>query len=98
MRVSDFPIYSVDPVVRRSSALQLTHDAQMGGVRGAAATLAALGLHEGSEALVNQGDNEIRLKVSADERVAANCLYVPCGGTDSMELGAGFGPLTVRPV
>jgi NADH-quinone oxidoreductase subunit G len=97
LRVSDFPVYSVDPMVRRSSALQQTRDAQLGGVRGSAVTLAALGLRDGGEAIVSQGSGEIRLKVSADERVAAGCLYVPCGGAESVGLGAGFGPLTARP-
>ncbi|HEY0720841.1 MAG TPA: molybdopterin-dependent oxidoreductase, partial [Gammaproteobacteria bacterium] len=96
-RVSDFPIYSVDPLVRRSSALQQTRDAQMGRVRGASATLAALGLRDGGEAVVGQGSGEVYLKVSADERVAAGCLYVPCGGAEGLGLGAGFGPLTARP-
>ncbi|HEY0635720.1 MAG TPA: molybdopterin-dependent oxidoreductase, partial [Gammaproteobacteria bacterium] len=96
-RVSDFPIYSVDPLVRRSAPLQQTRDAQLGGVRGSAATLAALGLRDDAEAVVSQGSGEIRLKVSADERVVTGCLYVPCGGTDGVCLGAGFGPLTVRP-
>ncbi len=98
MRVSDFPIYSVDPLVRRSAALQQTRDARLGGVRGAAATLAALGLTDGGEAVVSQGGSENRLKVSADERVATGCLYVPCGTVDGVGLGAGFAPLTARPV
>jgi NADH-quinone oxidoreductase subunit G len=97
MRVSDFPIYSVDPMVRRSSALQQTRDAQLGGVRGSAATLAALSLRDGGEAVVSQGSGEVRLKVSVDERVAAGCLYVACGSADSAALGAGFGTLTARP-
>jgi NADH-quinone oxidoreductase subunit G len=97
MRVSDFPIYSVDPMVRRSSALQQTRDAQLGGVHGSSATLAALGLRDGGEAVVSQGGGEVRLKVTADERVASGCLYVPCGGAEGVGLGAGFGPLAARP-
>jgi len=98
IRVADFPIYSVDSLVRRSHALQQTRDAQLGGVRASSATLAALGLRDGGEALVNQGGSAKRLKVSVDERVAAGCLYIPCGGDDGVGLGAGFGPLTAQPV
>jgi NADH-quinone oxidoreductase subunit G len=96
-RVSDFPIYSVDPMVRRSHALQQTRDAQVDGIRAATVTLAAFGLRDGEDALVSQGGHSKRLKVSADERVATGCLYIPCGSTDSTGLGAGFGPLTAQP-
>ncbi len=92
-RLGEFPIYSVDSMVRRAEALQATADASAGSVRANAATLAKHGLSEAATARVSQGEAAAVLPLLCDETLADGVVAIPCGRSETVGLGVGFGPL-----
>ena len=87
-RITDFPIYAVDGMVRRSEALQQASDATMGVAALCAATAAQLGLAQASEVRVRQSTAECVLPLQLDENVPQGCVYVPAGLAATAALGA----------
>ncbi len=92
-RLGEFPIYSVDAMVRRAAALQATADAAVGMIRANAATLAKNGLSDAASARVAQGEASLVLPLVCDETLADGVVALPCGRNETVGLGAGFGPL-----
>ncbi len=90
VRLTDFPLYTVDPIVRRAEPLQATSHAGPAAVHACAATLADAGLNDGDRARVLSGDSSAELPVMADERVPQGCVYIPSGKTGSETLGGAF--------
>ncbi len=93
VRVTDFPIYRVDAMVRRSAALQQTADAEVCAIGINAATAAQLGVQNAASVRVRQGDAESVLPLTLDERVPTGCVYVPAG--TAAPLGAADATLEV---
>ncbi len=94
-RIGDVPIYAADPLVRRASALQETVHHVEAAVRINAETAKGLGLEEGGQALVSQGDGQATLPVVIDETVPANCARVQSALAGTEKLGAAFGAVTL---
>ncbi len=97
IRIVDFPIYSVDPMVRRATALQHTADAAVTGVSMNALTADARGLSGLDEVRVSDGNNALTLPLVIDERVPDGCAYIAAGQTQTMGLGAAYGVIEVSP-
>ncbi len=91
MRLVDYPIYSVDGLVRRSAPLQQTRDAIAGAVYVAGATLTQVDLGGADRVRVMQGEGEALLPVIVDEAIPVGCVYIPAGTTATAALGGGFG-------
>jgi NADH-quinone oxidoreductase subunit G len=87
-RIVDYPIYSVDGIVRRSAALQQTPDATTGAARVNAATAAQLGVASAVQVQVMQGGGSCVLPLLLDERVPNGCVHVPAGLAATAALGA----------
>lgn len=98
MRISDFPIYTVDPMVRRAEPLQQSADASQTAIRISAATLSKAGLSGASEARLVQGDEGRILPLVEDDSIAEGCVYVACGVAETIGLGAGFAPVQLEKV
>jgi NADH-quinone oxidoreductase subunit G len=94
-RVADVPIYAVDAVVRRAPSLQGTRDAAAPAARGNAATLAKLGVADGSRVKLGLG-GEAHLTVQLDAGVPDGCLRVPAAHADTAGLDGLFGTLSVE--
>ena len=95
-RVSDVNIYAGDPIVRRSSALQLTRDAKRGHHVGLnSKTFADLGVKEGDAVRVTQGSESVDLPVTLEANLALGVVRVSAGTSASAKLGSMFGPVTV---
>jgi NADH-quinone oxidoreductase subunit G len=88
-RCGDVPMYSVDPLVRRSLPLQETADAGRGEVRLAPDDAAALGVTEGERLVVRQGSAEQVLPAAIDARIPAATAWIPLGLAET----AGLGPV-----
>ena len=94
-RIGDVPIYAVDAVVRRGSALQQTRDAG-GATLGLNQQLAGkLGLRAGDRAKVTQDNGEAVLEVAVDGRVPDGCAHVRAGIPDTAGLGPCIGEMSV---
>ncbi|SCZ49449.1 NADH-quinone oxidoreductase subunit NuoG [Thiohalomonas denitrificans] len=88
VRITDFPIYAVDPMVRRSAPLQDTALAAPVAVHACADTLADADLSGAGRLRVRCGDSDIELPVVADERVPRGSIYIASGGYEP--LGGAF--------
>ncbi len=87
-RIIDYPIYSVDGMVRRSAALQNTPDATAGVARLNAAMAAQYGVATAARVRVTQSGGTCVLPLVLDERVPNGCVHVPAGVATSAMLGA----------
>ena len=95
-RLGDVPLYGVDAIVRRSSALQLTADAKLALKAGLGPhTFAELGLVEGEIVQLTQAGVSIRLAVTQIPGLAAGVIRLASTTPASMQLGPMFGPLTI---
>ena len=88
-RIMDVPIYRVDPLVRRSNALQKTADNSIKPIASLNAEQAReFNLRDGT--LMNVVTPEgagISIEVHADDRVPPNCIYIPAGYAETAPLG-----------
>ncbi len=98
VRISDIPIYNVDPLVRRSAPLQATHDAQASRrLHANANTLQNAGLADGEKATLLQDNGVAVVTVVSDERLPDNAVYLPAGTKEMQGLGGSFGPVQMAP-
>jgi len=97
-RIGDLPLYAVDAVVRRAEALQHTTDAAVSCVRLNPADAASLGLADGDEAVVRQGERHIELSVVVDARIAQGAAWVPQAVEATLGLGAPYAAVHVKKV
>ena len=88
-RVAPVPIYAADALVRRSSPLQATRDAELVGTALSAATLERLGVSDGESVAVRQGSGEVVLHIVADPRMPDGCAWLPAGVSATAALDAG---------
>ncbi|WP_418648497.1 NADH-quinone oxidoreductase subunit NuoG [Thauera butanivorans] len=95
-RVTDVPIHSADPIVRRAEALQKTRDAKAPTARIAPATLAALGIADGDRVRVKQGSASAELVVQADPALATACVRIAAAHISTATLGAMSGELSLE--
>ena len=87
-RIIDVPVYSVDPTVRRATALQSTKDADTVALLACAEELEELGFKHGGRITVRSETGEVMLPVQPDERVPRGAIYVPAGLSETSVLGS----------
>jgi len=95
-RIADVPIYAADPLVRRAPSLQKTRDALPPRARAHPATLAKLGLEDGSEVGVRQDGAQARLTLVADSGIPEGCVRVAAAHPLTRTLGPMFGSVTLE--
>ncbi|MDA1107007.1 MAG: NADH-quinone oxidoreductase subunit NuoG [Proteobacteria bacterium] len=98
MRIGEVPIYAVDALVRRASALQQTQEAQTAAAYVNRRVAAQLAIVAGQEVQAAQGEARARLTVVIDERVPDGCVMIPAGLAGSATLGAAFGAIELARV
>ena len=95
-RIADVNIYAGDPIVRRSSALQLTRDAKRGNQAGLNQKLfTELGLKEGDAVRVSQGGQSVDMPALLEVNLAPGAVRISAGTMASAKLGSMNGPITV---
>ncbi len=83
--VSDVPMYAVDAIVRRASALQNTVDAKNTQAASMNSRCAEKhGLTDANQVRLSASGVEISLPLRINERVADNCVYVPAAVSATM--------------
>ncbi|MES9883807.1 MAG: NADH-quinone oxidoreductase subunit NuoG [Sedimenticola sp.] len=95
-RIGDVPLYSVDPLVRRATALQQTKDAIKPAIYINASEAAKVGLSEGDSASVTQDGGQAQLPVVIDSSVPDGCVRVPAALVGTESLGSQFGEVTLE--
>ncbi|MDP1707588.1 MAG: NADH-quinone oxidoreductase subunit NuoG [Gammaproteobacteria bacterium] len=96
MRIGDVPMYAVDALIRRATALQQTHDARPAAAYVNAQLAAQLSIVEGQFVQARQGDMRARLPIVLDARVPDRCVRIPAGLAGSSTLGSAFGPVELE--
>ncbi|MDF1678353.1 MAG: NADH-quinone oxidoreductase subunit NuoG [Legionellaceae bacterium] len=94
VRVGEWPLYRVDPVVRHADALQACAAADKALIRVHPETIQKFDL--GETATVSQGDIEITLPLESDARVAPGVVWVPCAMSETVDLGHAFASITIK--
>ena len=97
-RVGDVPMHSIDAMVRRAHALQLTPDAWGDAARISPASAEVLGITGDGVIRVRQADGHAEFPVRLDERVPDTCVWLPLAVPGTESLGPGFGPVVVEKV
>ncbi len=97
VRIAEMPIYAIDPIVRRSTPLQETHDAtRPQGAHINAALANQLQVENGGHVTVKQNGSELKLNVVVDQRIPDNAVYVAQGLSEHKVLGAGYALIEIK--
>jgi NADH-quinone oxidoreductase subunit G len=91
VRYGDVPMYSVDPLVRRSRPLQEAADAGHPIARVAPGDADRLGISDAERVTVRQGDGGRVLDLLVDARIPEGCVWIPQGLEATGTLGPVFG-------
>jgi len=95
-RLGETPLYQLDPLARRSPALQATPDAAAPLVWIGSELLTRLGVAEGALVRVRQGAHEALLPVRRDDRLAVDVVRVAAAHPLTAALGARLGSVSVE--
>jgi len=95
-RVGDVSLYSGDALLRRSPALQATDHARDRHLRIHPSTADRLGLGDSETVTVRQGDARAQIEWLADERIAADAVWLPTAMPSVSELGASSAPVQLE--
>ena len=87
-RIIDVPVYSVDPTVRRATALQSTKDADTVALLACVEELEEMGFKPGGRLAVHSKAGKVMLPVQPDDRVPRGAVYVPTGLSETSILGS----------
>jgi NADH-quinone oxidoreductase subunit G len=97
-RIGEVPIYSSDPLVRRSPPLQKTRDAQPPVAWLSASDYSKLGLAPGDFLRVRQEGGEATVAVAVDERLPAGCIRLAAARPETARLGSMMGIVSAERV
>jgi len=97
-RVGETPLYQLDPIVRRSHALQATTDAAAPAAWLGSEWMTRLGVAEGDAVRLRQGAGEAVMSVRRDDRLAVGVVRVAAAHPLSAMLGARLGPISVEKI
>jgi len=95
LRLSTVPIYAIDPLVRRSSALQETPDAAVA-ARMSQSQAEALGLAGAEQVVIEQDGGRATLALIVDDSIPEGYVWVPAGVEETSALSAGFGQIQAK--
>ncbi|MFQ5660216.1 MAG: NADH-quinone oxidoreductase subunit NuoG [Gammaproteobacteria bacterium] len=95
-RITDVPMNSADPLVRRAPALQHTTDVADGKVHISKRSARAAGLSGRGNIRVRQNGTERVLPVVIDDRLPPNTVLIHAAHPDSQGLGPWFGDISLE--
>ncbi len=94
-RIGEWPLYRIDPIVRRSHALQTCGSAEASCIRVHPDTAKKYGLT--TVATISQSDIEITLPLEIDERIVRDAVWVANGMPETIDLGHSFAAIMIKP-
>jgi NADH-quinone oxidoreductase subunit G len=95
-RVTEWPMYRVDNVVRRSPPLQQMIENDLRAVRIHSTLAKRLHLDAGDLVIVRQGDNEITLPLAIDNRIAESAIFLAAGLEETAWFGMAFAAIDLQ--
>ncbi len=95
-RVADVPIYFADPLVRRAASLQQTKAARPPRARVHRMLLDQLGIAEGAQVRIRQGQGEAVVATVVDPEVPPGVVRLAAAHASTCALDALSGPITVE--
>ncbi len=95
-RIAYLPMYAVDGIVRRATALQQTPDGDVSSVCLNSADAARLGLSDGDKAVVLQNGREADLDVIVTDSIAEGSVLLSHAVDTTLELGPPFGSVQLK--
>jgi NADH-quinone oxidoreductase subunit G len=95
-RIADVPIYFSDAIVRRAESLQRTTDAQAPKAWLSTALAQKLGVTDGMQLKVKQGQGTAVLAAGIDSQLPGSVVRVSTGHASTAGLGAMFGTISVE--
>jgi NADH-quinone oxidoreductase subunit G len=95
-RIADVPIYFSDAIVRRAESLQQTADAQAPKAWLSTALAQKLGVTDGTQLKVKQGQGTAILAAAIDSQLPDSVVRVSTGHASTAGLGAMFGAISVE--
>jgi NADH-quinone oxidoreductase subunit G len=90
-RITEWPLYRADALVRRSHSLQLQYSPNY--IKLNPHTALRYQLLENNLAVVEQEGNKIKLPVKIDSSIPDDCVWVPAGFEETSLLGNPFGEI-----
>jgi NADH-quinone oxidoreductase subunit G len=97
-RIGEVPMYSADPLVRRSVPLQKTRHAEPPAAYVSPALYQRLGLMPADLLLVRQEGGEAIVPVAVDDRLPDGCIRLAAARPETAALGAMFGAVSAERV
>jgi NADH-quinone oxidoreductase subunit G len=97
-RLGDAPIYTIDAVVRRATALQKTADAMQSVVHLNSQQAKASGVMNAQKIKVTQADGYAYLPIAIDENIPDGCVWIAAATDGTIGLGATFGAIEIEPI
>ena len=94
-RLTEWPIYRSDMLVRRAPDLQATGLGAAPAIYVNANMAASLNLVANTKVSVQQAGGQAELMVQIDARVPDNTLFIPAGYKETVSLGSAFGPIAI---
>ena len=95
-RVGDVPLYAVDSLVRRSTSLQLTKDADQNHVAINSVLAAKLKLEEGDRVSITQSGHSELTDIKIDNAIADDCVWLPASEELSIHMGNTYSPIELE--
>jgi NADH-quinone oxidoreductase subunit G len=95
-RIADVPIYFTDAIVRRAESLQKTTDARPPKAWISTALAQKLGIADGVQVNVKQGQGSVALTAAIDKSLPENVVRIAAAHASTNSLGAMFGSITVE--
>jgi len=95
-RVGDVPLYAVDSLVRRSTPLQLTKDADQNHVAINSVLASKLKLEEGDRVSVSQAGHSESTDIKIDNALADDCVWLPASEELSIHMGTTYSPIELE--
>lgn len=95
-RVTDLPMNSLDPLVRRAAALQQTSDVADGSVHINDSYAQQLGVQDAEQVQVSQNGTRVKLPLSIDNRLPDRAVLIEAGHQASSGLGPWFGEISIE--
>lgn len=90
-RISEWPLYGVDSLVRRSLALQASASKEPVKIAMNATLASQLNFTEGQLIRIEQGAGQALLALSIQDGLPHQCVYIPAGCEETASLGESFG-------
>jgi len=95
-RVGDVPIYAADSLVRRSTPLQLTKDADQNHAAINSTLAAKLKIEEGEMVSITQSGHTEQIEIKIDDAIADDCVWLPAAEELSAQMGNTYSPIELE--